>query len=240
MATEDYTLDDAQADIADLRAQVTLLEEAHQQIDSGGNTPNTPANANASHVLYSASGTPAWVSSSGLQMGMQGAQATFFPLNTVTSVTPTLGNLASGTYQGNDASVGSVYEVEAWGNGTWANPVTTLEFAVVWAGFTMTNTTFGTTAMPAGQTFRWWARARVICHTTGGSGTWSSFVLAIINSTGNVSPGNADMGCATSCENNTTQTIDSTVNESLSLRATWGAANGGTLTSQVAFFRRVC
>jgi hypothetical protein len=239
MATEDYTLDDAQADIADLRAQVTLLEEAHQQIDPGGDVPNTPANANSSHVLYSASGTPAWVSSSGLQMGMQGAQRAFFPLNTVTSAT--LSNLASGTYQGLDAAVGSVYEVEAWGNGQQGSTAQTLEFAVVWGGTTMTNATMGTTAMPANQTFRWWAKARVICHTTGASATWSSFVEAIYNGTNNVSPGNNNMGCASSCENNTTTTLDSTVNQSLSLRAAWGATTGApTLTSQVAFFRRVC
>jgi hypothetical protein len=234
-ASETYTTEELADEIAELRGQVDKLTEILSLQD--GPLPNTPSSSGTE--LYSSSGNLAVVNSSGLQLNIPGAQTAFFPGNTVTAASLT--NLASGTYLGNDADAGAIYEVEAWGNGTQGSTAQTLEFGVAWGGTAMTNTTFGTTAMPINQTFRWWARARVICHTTGASATWSSFVVAIINGTNNVSPGNANMGCATSSENNTTATKDSTVNQSLSLQAAWGSTTGApTLTSQVAFFKRVC
>jgi hypothetical protein len=233
-----YTIQQAEEDIATLRGQIEVLNEVHT-LGSAAAGPVPNAVADAVQVYTSTSQVPSWVGPTGLSMGMMGAQPVFFPGNTVTQAT--LHNLASGTYIGGDATAGSMYEMEAWGTGQQGSSTQTLEFAVVWAGTTMTNTTFGTTAMPANQTFRWWARARAICHTAGSSGTWSSFVLAIINGTNNVSPGNGNMGCASSCENATTSTVNDTVNQTLSLQAAWGATTGApTLTSQVAYFRRLC
>lgn len=241
MPTVPYTLEQAELDIAELRGDVDGLNEVHTVAD-GALTPNTPAAGE--FALYSTSGLPSYVNDSGLQMGVAGAQTAFFPLNTVTSAS--LANVASGTYTGGDASVGSIYELEVWGNGQQGSPAETLEVACVFGGTTLTNLLFGTTAIastPAGVVFRFRFVVRVVCITTGVSGTWQSFVRAnLTNASGAaISAGNSNMAEAVACEAATTTVVDTTVNEALACKAAWGnATTGCTLTSRVAFFKRVC
>lgn len=244
MATVDYTLEDAAADIADLRSAVTLLEEAHEQID-GGFQPNTPTDVN-SHVLYSNQGTPSWVNDNALQMGMMGAQISWFPLNTVTGAT--FGNLASWNIPAGDAIVNAVYEIDVWGSGTTgAATATGPTFAVFLGGNEMSNVPFGTSwfgAQAGGQSFRWRVVGRVINHTIGASGTWSSYIHADLSENGNNLLGNNGTqmtGCAFSCEIASTTTVDTTVTQALGISAEWSTTTGApTMTSRVAIAKRIC
>jgi len=235
-----YTLEQAEQDISDLRGLVDRLLEAHTFAD--GPTPNTPDSSGV--TAWSGSGNLALMNSSGLQGNVPQAQTAFFPNNTVVNGT-SLTNLAQGTYKGNDADVGATYETEVWGNGVQGSTAQTLQFGVVLGGTTLANLTFGTTAFgsPAASViFRWWGIARVTCVTTGGSGTWRSLVLAKVNAfTGNLAPGNSNQASGTSTESTSTTVKDTTVDQTVSLSAVWGSTTGApTLTSQVAFFKRVC
>lgn len=241
MATTDYTLDDVSGDIADLRSMVTLLEEAHQQID-GGFVPNTPTDPN-SHVLYSAAGTPSWVNDNGLQMGAMGAQVAWFPGNSVNGATQ--GNLAAWAIPANDAIAGAVYETEVWGNGTTGPTNQTLNFTVVLGGTNMAGVTIGTSFFAtANLAFRWHMTVRVICHTTGTTGTWTSLISGEISAY-NVNligqGGSQNTAGMVSCESTGTTTKDTTVANNVGLSASWGAGSSGeTVTSQVAIAKRLC
>lgn len=235
-----YTLEQAEDDIADLRAIVDGLGEAHTLGTTTTDVPNTDSTG---AVMYGDStGVPAYVTDSGLQMNVTGAQTAFFPGNTVTAASLT--NLAQGTYQGNDAGVGSMYELEVWGNGTTGSSLQTLRFAVLLGGTLMSaDITFGNTAFnTTGLAFRWCTVARVICHTPGVSATWTSFLRATVNSfSQSISPGNSNTATAVSCESSGTTTKDSTGNQAVGVSAAWGATTGApTLTSQVAVFKKVC
>ena len=233
-----YTLEQAEEDIADLRAQVDRLGEVHTLDGSGGVTPVAVPGAAA---MYTATdGQPSYVTPAGLTMSNVGAQQGFFPTNTVTAAT--LQNLAQGTIPGGDAAIGSIYETEVWGNGVQGTTKQTLQFAVILGGTTMANLTFGTTCFSAVSViFRFRAVARAICQTTGVTGTWSSYLLCQVNDlTGSISPGNTNEGTAFSCESTGTTTQDTTVSNTIGLSCAWGATTGGpTITSQVAIFKRI-
>ena len=234
-----YTLEQAEEDIADLRAQVDRLGEVHILDGSGGVTPNAVAGAAA---MYTATdGQPSYVTPSGLTMSNVGAQQGFFPVNTVTAAS--LQNLAQGTIPGGDAGIGSIYETEVWGSGIQGSTAQTLQFAVVLGGTTMTNLQLGTAFFTVSTIFRWHVTVRAICQTTGATGTWSSLLFGEISASGvNLLPtasGQAT-GAFTTCESTGTTTQDTTVSNTLGLSAAWGATTGGpTLTSQVAVFKRI-
>lgn len=245
-----YAPEDAADDVADLRAAVDGMNEAHSLGTTTTDVPNTDPSA---ATLYGEStGVPAYVTDSGLQMNIPGAQYAFFPSHTVTGTGLT--NMAQGTYTGGDAGVGSMYELEVWGNGVWDGTTRqTLQFQVVWGG---TNTpavvNLGTTwfSVSANMIFRWRATVRVICLTTGSSGTWQSFLDGVVStfsaagSPTNMLPGSGttqDTGPFFACESGGTTTKDSTVSQSLGLSCQWGGAatNGQSITSQVAFFKKL-
>lgn len=241
MAVAPYTLEQAEEAIADLRAQVDRMGEVHALDGSGAVVPNAqPGQAQ----LYSANGQPSWIAPSGMQLGTVGAQQSFFPVNTVTSILPSLGNLAAMTIPAGDAEGGAVYEIEVWGSGTQASGTRVApEFAVVLGGTTMSTVQFGITAWSAvSQSFRWVAVGRAINHTTGAGGTWSSYLLVTTaDSVTNTSPGNANFATAFSCEIASTATVDTTADQTLSVSAGWTTNAGGpTMTSRVAINKRWC
>lgn len=234
-----YTLDEAEQDIADLRGQVDAMQEILQLFD--GPVPSSPQISGAQ--LFSTNGQPNYVNFTGLQMSLMGAKPVAFPNNTVTAAA--LGNLTTFTIPAADADTGAVYELEVWGNGqqgTVGNRQT-LQFAVVLGGTSMATVQFGTTALPdTSAIFRWRAAGRVICNTTGVTGTWTSYLLVTLSQFNvNYSIGNANFAQAFSCEATGTVTKDTTASETLSIQAAWGATTGApTLTSQVACFKRLC
>lgn len=241
-ATVPYSLDQAEQDIADLRGQIDLLTEVASLTD-GGVVPNTPSAPNT-FSMYSALGTPSWVNDNGLQMGAVGAQSCWFPGNTVSGTGQ--GNLAAWSIPAGDPNQFSVYETEVWGNGQQGSTQQAVSFTVVLGGNSMANVTFGTTAFssaPANAIFRWRAVARAICHTTGTTGTFTSYILATVSVFNqNLSPGNANMANGFSCESTGTTTINTTVANNLGVSASWGGAATGSqnVTSQVAIAKRIC
>src|SRR5215472_15116452 len=111
---------------------------------------------------------------SGLNLGLNGLGATF-PGLTVTAAS--LSNLATATVPGGDPKTGAVYELEAWGSGTQGSTLQTLEFSASLGGTAMLNVTMGTTNWDAiSKAFTWRVTARVICLTTGATGTWQNYI----------------------------------------------------------------
>lgn len=243
MATNDYTLDDASNDIADLRTMVDLLTEVHQQIDSGGNVPNTPTTAN-SHILYSNQGTPSWVNDNSLVLGAVGAQTAWFPGNTVTGTG--LGDLAQITIPANDPIAFAIYEVEVWGYGTTGSANETIQFAVTCGGSTMASVTLGASWFNGAfsQAFRFHVTTRAICHTTGSSGTFSSQIFGECTAFGNnLLGGNGSQMTGAFCSNESTgtTTVNTTTGIAFGLNGAWGGTTGSpTMTSSVALAKRWC
>jgi len=240
VATDLYTLEDAEDHIGDLRGKVDRLGEI-VSLDQTDVTPNTVTNQ---LQLYSdaASGLLSIVSDSGAQGDIPWTRQAFFPGNAVTGTS--LANLASGTYPANDAVGGAIYEVSTWGSGTQAATTRrTLQFEVQFGGQSTSTQTFGATSFSAPSVgFRWIAVARVICVTTGASGTWQTSIMAMVtDNTGAVSPTNNNMGLLFNCDAAGTYTVDTTVDETIAIRAAWESTTGSpTMTSRVAFQRRIC
>lgn len=243
--TTGYTLEEAESDIADLRGQVDGMDEVLQLYD--GPVPNNPGVSGAQ--IFSQNGQPNYLNFTGLQMSMMGAKPAAFPNNTITAAS--LQTLTTFTIPAGDADVGAIYELEVWGNGQQgtAGNRQTLQLAVSLGGTTMSTITFGTGALPDTHSFfRFALTGRVICHTTGLTGTWTSYVLATLTEFDTPGPAlltipNANFAQATSSESTGagTTTVNTTVDEALALQAAWGATTGApTLTSQIACFKRIC
>lgn len=242
-ANAPYDLSQIEDDVAALQGQVSNLEEVHYFLV---NTAPQPPNTLSDRIqLYAASsGVPAYLDASGLQMGMQGAQPATFPVIAVTAASLT--NIATATVPANDANVGAVYELEVNGSGTQAaTTAVTLQFAVALGGNVMSTATLGANFMAAGTSFRWKCRARVICHTTGNTGTWSSEVEGIVSVSGTtlLTSGASSANATNSfinCEIASFTTVDTTASQTLALQCAWGSVTGSpTLTSRVAIFKRI-
>jgi hypothetical protein len=159
------------------------------------------------------------------------------PGNTATAAGLT--NIAAYTIQPGDTAVLSIHEVEIWGNGQQGSVGNrqTLEFAVKLGGTTASTVTFGTTSLPdTSAVFRYRVKVRCICQSTGSSGTFTSFVEAVVNQfNANIAIGNNNENIATSSESSSTFTQDTTSPFDLGCSVAWGATTGApTLTSQVA------
>jgi hypothetical protein len=237
MATTPFDLEQADDESATIRGDLDRMNEVITM--NNGPQPNT----NSSGLqIFSASGQPQWSDSVGMGWQMAGMGTTWFPGNTV-SGTGT-GNLASITITGGAADQFAMFEVEAWGNGQMGSTQQALTFTTVLGGNQMATVTFGTTAFsttPANAIFRWRTVSRVICHTTGASGTWSSYLLATVSVfAANLSPGNANMANGFGCESTGLSTVDSTVGNNFGVSANWaGSATGSqNVTAQVAIAKR--
>jgi len=108
----------------------------------------------------------------------------------------------------------------------------------------MLNITMGTTNWDAiSKAFTWRVTARVICLTTGATGTWQNYLTVNLtenSSSAGIAPGNDNTGTAFNCNAAATYTVDTTSSQSFAIQAAWGATTGSpTLTSRVALFRRI-
>lgn len=164
-----------------------------------------------------------------------------FPGTTVAQAVLT--TIASATYLANDAVAGAIYELEVNGNGTQGSTQQTLQFQVTFGGTALTSFTLGSAFMPISQAFRWKVRARVICHTSGVGGTWSSELESTFSAFSiNLLPANSanSTGAAVSCESTGTTSVSTASNQTLALQCAWGSITGTpTLTSRVASFKRI-
>lgn len=221
MATVPYTLEDAAADIADLRGQVTLLEEAHSQIDPGF-VPNTP-DPNT-YTLFSVAGQPNYINDQGLTMGLSGGQLANVTPTTVTAASLT--NIAAGpVIPPNDAQVGAVYKQTAFGFGTWSgNTGVSLNINATLGGVNAGGPSIGTVFFSTGQGFRWHSQLHAVCLTTGASGTWfvgGLMAFGPITAANQTIQGQEYAGIPTSTSSSIT--VDTTVQETLRLQLGWAA-----------------
>lgn len=206
------------------------------------NNMAAPTALAGSTLIYSdSSGKPAMLPPAGVVMQIPGARLASFPNITVTAAALT--TFTSATVNGGDAEVGSVYEIECNFNGVWGSTAQTLQFEVLFGGVAGVTLTLGNTWFAVSTAFRGKIRGRVICHTTGAAGTWSTEIEGELSANGvNLLPaiGAQATGAFTVSESTTTITVDSTVNELMSLQAAWGSVTGApTMTSRVAVFKRV-
>lgn len=241
--TTGYTLEEAEQDIADLRGDVDSMDEILTLLD--GPIPNGAPISGCQ--MFSVNGQPNYLNFTGLQMSMQGARPATFPNNTASAASLT--SITTFSIPAGDADIGAIYEIDCWGNGTQNNTGATgnrqtLQFATIFGGTTFSSVTFGTTAFEdtLGRAFRFRVQARIICITTGLTGTWVSYIDAKVADLGaNIAPGNADFAVAFSCESTTTTAIDTTTGETMGISAAWGGTGGSpSLTSRVAFVKRLC
>jgi hypothetical protein len=238
--------------LSDIQAVLLLIRAA-----SGGTPlvqlPSTALNlqgalapaapASGTDLYVDAAGKLVQLPQAGTPMQVPGAQLATFPVITVTQATPTTISGAA-SVPANDAEVGSVYELEINGNGTWGSTAQNLTFAVVLGGSTMASVNISSTFFNVNDIFRWKIRARVICHTTGVSGTWSSEIDGAVSGfNANLVPGAGvinDTAGVISCEAATTTTLSTQSAQPLALRANWASVTGTpSLTSRVQMFKRV-
>jgi hypothetical protein len=233
---ESFTLEQAEEEIAQLRGQVDLMSEILKLNTQG--VPNNPSSGQVELYGDSASNLPGAVLASGMNGVIPVTKTVWQPLNTVTAAT--LQNLAAFTINAGDAQPLAVYEIEVWGDGKQGSTAQTLELSVVLGGTALQNVVLASGSMAANNSFRWYAKGRVICITNGSSAAWQSSVKAnwsLFN--GNIGPGNNNFAEAFSCEANTTTTVGSTAANTLGISAAWGATTGApTLTSRIALGRR--
>lgn len=150
------------------------------------------------------------------------------------------------TIPANDAVVGNMYEIEAWGNGSQGSTQQRLLWQVVLGGVAMTSPSIGSTYMAASQNFRWKAQARVICLSTGSTGTWQSSLelfLSVFGGDWSSGPGGSstsETSAGISCESSGTTTLDTTVAQGLKIQCSWAATTGApTITKRIAFQRKL-
>jgi hypothetical protein len=190
---EQYTLEQAEEEIADLRGQLLLMSEAD------------------TNVTTVASVLP------------------MVDLSTVYTVPP--GSLP-----------GTCYRITCGGNGTQGSTVQALTF-----GFFLGGTSIGTSPIVSAaaalwginDTFRWGVTALVVCSTTGASGTWFGGMQGGVTDTTAASIGAAGATLGFADANLNAVTKDTTVPQTISVRAGWASATGApTLTCRYTLFER--
>jgi len=146
------------------------------------------------------------------------------------------------TVPANDSAVGNLYEIECWGNGTWGSTSQNLVFQVVFAGGNMTSVTVDNSFLATSELFRFRVAIKVVCLTTGVTGTFQSLL------TGEMSKSAANLGGSggykslsfVSCESSGTSTVDTTLAQGLKLQCNWGSTTGApTITKRVAVQRKL-
>lgn len=149
--------------------------------------------------------------------------------------------IASRNIPGGDARAGTVYELEAWGNGTYATGNRqTLSFRIVLGGTAMTDFTLGTVSFSTtAGLFRWRAIGRVICRETGGAASWQSFIDAGAAAFGeNLNSGNAIRAFSAEAAGATIK--DTAADQLFAMQAAWGGTGGSpTLVPRVQLSRRL-
>lgn len=233
-----FTLEQAEEHIATVNGVVNYLTEYHKFEDS--QVPNTPGSGSSG--IYSVLGTLSAIRASGLTGGLP---LTWADTGTQT-VTAASATALSATYTipANDANVGTVYRLTAWGNGTWGSTAQNLAFGI---GFPSTTVFGSNSAIGAGFSnislaFRWNCTLWVMCLQTGGSGSWNgSCRLDISQNPNAVVPGTAannTTGAACGPSSNVTQ--DTTVDNALSMLGWWGSTTGApTITCHGTFVERL-
>lgn len=148
------------------------------------------------------------------------------------------------TVPANDAQTGNIYEIEMWGNGTWGSTQQQLFWQVVFGGNAMTSINLAALYLPASELFRFRLVGRVICLSTGSTGTFSSLLHGELSDASNplesTFNSTAATGAFVSCESTSTTTIDTTSAQGLKVQAKWASTTGApTITKRNAIQRKL-
>lgn len=176
-----------------------------------------------------------------------GLLSTNYAASDIGAVTVTAASLTdlTGTFTvpANDSQVANIYEIECWGNGTWGSSTQALTIQPVFAGQQVTSFILGANYMTSSTNFRFRFSAKVICLSTGSSGTFSSLLVGECSVFGtSLLPGtgaNATGGMV-SCESSGTYTVDTTASQGLKIQAQWASTTGApTITKRAAIQRKL-
>ena len=156
----------------------------------------------------------------------------------------TYANLSSSySIPAGDALVGTAYRLTTYGNGTWGSTQQALTVACNLAGTNVgTTPAIASTAFSASGVFDFEFEIKIVCVSTGTTGTWIASIRGGANQTTNpVLPGTAAdnsagiYGCTHSAV-----TQDTTVANSFAVQAKWASATGSpTLSCQATIFEKV-
>lgn len=237
MATETFTLEQAEDHISDLRGMVDRLTE----IVSMGNATDTPVTPTSGAALYTTGGQPAYVNQQGLQMNLSGG------ISDVGVQTVTAASLqalsATFTVPANDMALGSAYALTCFGNGTWGSTQQTLTFQPEIDGAAVgTNPGIDSTAFAASAAFRWYATFNVLCVTAGAGGNVQLSGMGCATQTAHtIIPGTAlnntvPFAYGTSSNSN----LDTTASHTIVMKCQWASTTGTpTITCHGSLFTRL-
>jgi hypothetical protein len=237
MTGTEYTLEHAEDHIAELRKVTDTMGELHAFTDS--QTPDVVPGVGNGSQLYSVGGTLQAITAAGIA----GAVPSTLGDPTNFAVTQATDQPASQSVSvlGNDAQVGTTYELDIWGSCTWGSTQQTLTFSLYFGGSARATAPIGATQFSASAGVRWKVHLVAQCATTGAGGTWSfSLEGAMSLAAGNLIAGigaNGTIGFATGTGANVA--IDTTVNNAFLLETAWASTTGGpTMTTRGSLFRR--
>lgn len=142
-----------------------------------------------------------------------------------------------------DAQAGTAYRLTTWGNGTWGSTQQALTFTCELGGTAIgTAPAIAATALPVSAAFDFEVVIKIICASTGSSGTWISSITGNVNETANaLLPGTAaDNTISFSGCTHTAVTQDTTTANNFSVQAKWASTTGSpTLTCRGTLFEKV-
>jgi hypothetical protein len=207
------------------------------------NQASAPAATSGETILYSTSGgNAAMINPSGLKQSISGGGQTGGG-TTVTAAALT--SIASATINANDAVVGAVYELVAFGHGTTGSTAQLLLFAVQIAGATLGAAQGpAAAAFPAAaDAFRWAATARIVVETTGSGGTAFGNIEGTVSifPGANLVPGTpADFTIPFVGGDSTAGAMNTTAAQTLGIAVQWGSTTGApTITCDAFYMKRV-
>lgn len=161
-----------------------------------------------------------------------------------TTVTQAVTTALSSVYAipAGEPQVNSAYELLCGGNGTWGSTAQSLHW-----GFYLNSTQVGVgqiiaaNQFSANAPFRWRARMRVVCVSTGSGATWMGDMDAVVTQTANqVQVGTAaDNSVSLADANSSAVTASTLASTTAGIQAFWGSATGApTITCRSTTFRK--
>lgn len=142
-----------------------------------------------------------------------------------------------------DALVGTAYRLTTFGNGTWGSTQQALTVSATLAGTNIgTAPAIASTAFSASAVFDFEFSIKIVCVSTGTTGTWIASITGGANETTNpVLPGTAADNTATlfGCTHSAV-TQNTTIANSWAIQAKWASATGSpTLACLATIFEKV-
>jgi hypothetical protein len=202
-----------------------------------------PAAVAGGAILYddSTAKTPTIINPSGQPLIIGGSTPANTAAMTVTQAALT--NLSPVfTIDAGDAVTNAIYELTAFGSGTWGNPQTTLTLQLVLGGVSGAVAAAGSTLLTAGLGFRWKAILTFVCQASGSPGAWYTCIAGDISVFGaNQLPAIGANGSLGFTGSNTGLIAGATTGSLTAvLQAMWASAlDAATITQHSAWLRRI-